>query len=50
MTYDVLIPSRLMGALLPDLILMVGGMVLMLFSAWRRDSAEHQRSVGLTRG
>ncbi|HET8769651.1 MAG TPA: NADH-quinone oxidoreductase subunit N [Gemmatimonadaceae bacterium] len=47
MTYDVLIPSRLMAALLPDLILMVGGMVLMLFSAWRRDSAEHQRSVGL---
>lgn len=47
MTYDLFIPSQLMGALLPDLILMVGSMVLMLVSALRPDSAAHQRTVGI---
>lgn len=46
MTYDLLVPSQLMAALLPDLLLMVGAMALMLVSAWRPDSAAHQRTVG----
>ena len=47
MHYDLLIPSQLMAALLPDLILMVGAMALLLLSAWRPDSADHQRTVGI---
>lgn len=46
MNYDVNVPSQLMAALLPDLMLMVGGMVLMLVAAWRRESEAHQRLVG----
>ncbi len=46
MTYDLSIPSQLMAALLPDLLLMGGGMLLMLLAAWRPDSAAHQRHVG----
>lgn len=46
MTYDLLVPSQLMGALAPDLLLMVGAMVLMLVAAWRSESAAHQRTVG----
>jgi NADH-quinone oxidoreductase subunit N len=46
-TFDLLVPSQLMGALLPDLVLMVGAMVLMLYAAWRPDSLAHQRSVGI---
>ncbi len=47
MSHDLLIPSQLMSALLPDLILMGGAMVLMLLAAWKPDSAEHQRTVGI---
>lgn len=47
MTFDLLIPSQLMAALLPDIILMAGSMVLMLYAAWRPDSLQHQRSVGI---
>jgi NADH-quinone oxidoreductase subunit N len=47
MTYDLLVPSQLMAALLPDLLLMGGSMVLMLLAAWRPDSAAHQRTVGI---
>lgn len=46
MTLDLMVPSQLMGALLPDLLLMGGAMLLMLFAAWRPDSNEHQRAVG----
>ena len=35
-----------MGALVPDIVLMVGAMALMLYAAWRPESAEHQRRVG----
>ena len=47
MTFDLSIPAQLMGALVPDIVLMVGAMVLMLYAAWRPESAEHQRRVGL---
>lgn len=47
MTYDLLIPSQLVAAMLPDLVLMFGAMALMLYAAWRPDSIQHQRSVGI---
>lgn len=47
MTYDLLNPAQLSAALLPDLLLMGGAMVLMLLAAWRADSDAHQRTVGL---
>jgi NADH-quinone oxidoreductase subunit N len=47
MTYDLLIPSNLVAAMLPDLVLMFGAMALMLYAAWRPDSIQHQRSVGI---
>lgn len=46
MLYDLTLPGQLASALLPDLLLMGGAMVLMLLAAWRRDSAQHQRTVG----
>jgi len=46
MTFDLNIPSQLMAALLPDLLLMAGGMVLMLVAAWKPESDAHQRFVG----
>jgi NADH-quinone oxidoreductase subunit N len=45
--YDLAIPSHLTAALLPDLILMVGAMLLLLVAVWRRESASHQRTVGV---
>jgi len=47
MTYDLLNPAQLSAALLPDLLLMGGAMVLLLLAAWRSDSDAHQRTVGL---
>jgi NADH-quinone oxidoreductase subunit N len=47
MPIDVTLPGGLTLALAPDLILMAGAMLLMLWSAWRPDSASHQRSVGI---
>ena len=46
MNFDLSIPSQLMQALTPDLVLMGGAMVLMLVAAWRPDSDKHQRLVG----
>src|SRR3954466_13888502 len=46
-TLDVTIPSQLSLALLPDLVLMGGAMLLLLFAAWRRESHSHQRAVGM---
>lgn len=46
MTYDLSIPAQLSAALMPDLLLMGGAMILMLFAAWRPDSDQHQRAVG----
>jgi NADH-quinone oxidoreductase subunit N len=47
LTFNLAIPSQLTAALLPDLILMGGAMLLLLFAVWRRESAQHQRLVGL---
>src|SRR6187551_861154 len=47
MPIDVTLPGGLTLALVPDLILIAGAMVLMLWAAWRPDSASHQRSVGV---
>ena len=46
LTFDLAVPSHLIAALLPDLILMGGAMLLLLFAVWRRESREHQRLVG----
>ncbi len=46
-TLDLSIPAQLTLALVPDLILMGGAMILLVASAWRRESHEHQRSIGL---
>jgi NADH-quinone oxidoreductase subunit N len=47
MQFDLGMPAQLTGALGPDLLLMGGAMVLLLWSGWRRESDEHQRSVGI---
>ena len=47
MPIDVTLPGGLALALTPDLILIGGAMLLMLWAAWRPDSAAHQRSVGI---
>src|SRR5215207_565610 len=47
MPIDVSLPGGLTFALAPDLILLAGSMLLMLWAAWRPDSASHQRSVGI---
>jgi NADH-quinone oxidoreductase subunit N len=47
MPIDVTLPGGLTFALLPDLVLLAGAMVLMLWAAWRPDSAAHQRSIGI---
>ena len=47
MHFDLVIPSQLLAALAPDLLLMGGAVVIMLFAAWRPESAAHQRSVGV---
>jgi NADH-quinone oxidoreductase subunit N len=44
--YDLAQPAGLLGALTPDIVLMVGAMVLMLSAAWRPESNAHQRVVG----
>ena len=47
MIFDLANPSQLMQAFGPDLVLMAGAMVLMLWAAWRPESNEHQRAVGM---
>ena len=46
-TLDLSVPAQLTQALVPDLVLMGGAMVMLLWAAWRPDSQEHQRRVGL---
>jgi NADH-quinone oxidoreductase subunit N len=46
-TLDLSIPTQLMLALVPDLVLMGGAMLILLWAAWRPDSDEHQRRVGV---
>ena len=47
MTFDLSLPAQLSGALGPDLLLMGGSMLLLLWAGWRPESDEHQRSVGM---
>ena len=47
MTFDLTMPAQLTSALGPDLLLMTGAMILLLWSGWRPESDEHQRSVGI---
>jgi NADH-quinone oxidoreductase subunit N len=47
MNFDLAVPTQLTAALAPDLLLIVGALGLMLWAAWRPDSVEHQRSVGV---
>jgi NADH-quinone oxidoreductase subunit N len=43
---DLARPSQLSLALGPDLVLIVGAMLLTMWAAWRPDSRSHQRTVG----
>ncbi len=47
MNFDLSQPAQLSGALGPDLILMGGAMLLLLWAGWRRESDQHQRNVGI---
>ena len=47
MSFDLSVPSHLMTALGPDLLLMGGAMILLLWSAWRPESEALQRNIGL---
>ena len=47
MRFDLSQPTQLSGALGPDLVLMGGAMLLLLWAGWRRESNEHQRNVGI---
>ncbi|MEP6494546.1 MAG: NADH-quinone oxidoreductase subunit N [bacterium] len=46
-TLDLAIPTQLTMALVPDLVLMGGAMILLLWAAWRPESDAHQRNVGM---
>ena len=46
-TLDLSVPAQLSLALVPDLVLMGGAMVLLLWAAWRPESHAHQRRVGI---
>ena len=45
--FDLRHPAQLLAALGPDIILVTGAIGLMLWAAWRRDGAAHQRRVGI---
>jgi len=44
--FDLSKPLELTAALIPDLVLMVGALILVIAAAWRPDSRSHQRAVG----
>jgi NADH-quinone oxidoreductase subunit N len=46
MQYDLSIPAQLTGALVPDLVLMVGAFALLLWAAFGPETAAHQRRIG----
>jgi NADH-quinone oxidoreductase subunit N len=46
-TLDLSVPMDLTIALGPDLLLMGGAMILLLWAAWRKDSAAHQRTIAI---
>lgn len=47
MPFDLSVPSQLMAALGPEILFMAGACVLLLWSAWEKQSLEHQRRVGV---
>jgi NADH-quinone oxidoreductase subunit N len=47
MNFDLSMPAQLSAALGPELLLMVGAMILLLWSGWRPESDAHQRGVGI---
>lgn len=47
MHFDLSMPAQLTSALGPDLLLMGGAMILLLWSGWRPESDAHQRGVGI---
>ena len=47
MTFDLSVPGQLMSALGPDLLLIGGAMILLLWSAWKPESESLQRSIGV---
>jgi NADH-quinone oxidoreductase subunit N len=47
MTYDLSVPSQLMAAYAPDIVLLVGAMGLLLWAAWKPESESLQRSIGV---
>src|SRR5689334_25298716 len=44
---DLSVPAQLTLALVPDLVLMGGAMLLLIWAAWRPESDRHQRAVGM---
>jgi NADH-quinone oxidoreductase subunit N len=46
MRLDLSVPSQLMTALGPDLLLMGGAMILLLWCAWRPETETNQRQIG----
>jgi NADH-quinone oxidoreductase subunit N len=47
MNFDLAIPSHLMSALGPDLLLIGGAMLLLLWSAWKPESDALQKNIGV---
>jgi len=47
MTLDLMVPGQLSAALGPDLLLMAGAMILLLWSAWKPESETLQRQIGV---
>lgn len=47
MSFDLSVPSQLMTAFAPDIMMITGAMILLLWSAWRPESETHQRNVGV---
>ena len=45
-TLDLGNPGQLMMALVPELVLMGGAMLILLWAGWKRESDEHQRRIG----
>lgn len=47
MRLDLTMPAHLAFALLPEIVLTVGALLLLLWAAWRPPTAAHQRQIGI---